>query len=66
MREEKVPTQPELRKLFLTCDLKARASASLVAHAGLRLEVLGDYLGEDGLQVRDIPDLSIKGGVDRV
>jgi len=42
LREEKVPTQPEQRKLFLSCDLKARASAVLLAHGGLRLDVLGD------------------------
>jgi hypothetical protein len=30
--------------------------------AGCRVEVLGSYLGDDGLRLSDIPDLEIKEG----
>ena len=43
-------------------DLRAKMACSLVAFSGLRLEALGDYLGEDGLKVRDVPELPLKGG----
>jgi hypothetical protein len=33
----------------------------MVAHAGLRLESLGNYAGNDGLRMRDLPELKIKG-----
>jgi hypothetical protein len=34
---------------------------ALMAHSGVRPEVLGNYLGKDGLRVGDLPDLRIKG-----
>ena len=35
--------------------------AALVAFSGLRLEVLGNYMGSDGLRVGDLPELSLHG-----
>ncbi|MBI2185483.1 MAG: site-specific integrase [Thaumarchaeota archaeon] len=60
LKEERVPTQEELKKIFLAADARARAAAVLVAHAGLRLETLGDYLGMDGLRVSDLPEMKIR------
>ena len=62
LKNEKVPTKDELKKVFLSGDKKARASSVLVAHSGLRIEVLGNYFGDDGLRVRDLPEMEIKDG----
>jgi hypothetical protein len=40
-------------------DNKQRAASVLVAHAGLRIESLGDYEGLDGLKVSDFPEMKI-------
>jgi len=62
LQDERVPTKEELRKIFLSTDEKGRVACVLVAHSGLRLEVLGNYDGSDGLQVRDFPEMEIKEG----
>jgi integrase len=61
--DERPPTQDELRKIFNAADLRTRIACALVALSGLRLEVLGNYLGDDGLKVMDFPEMKIKGGV---
>jgi hypothetical protein len=61
LKDEKVPTQAELKKIFLSTDLKGRTASVLVAHSGLRLETIGNYLGDDGLRIRDLPELKIEG-----
>ena len=59
LKDERVPTQLELRKIFLAGDLKTKVACTLVAHSGLRIEVLGNYKGDDGLRIRDFPELEI-------
>jgi hypothetical protein len=61
LKEEKVPSQAELKKIFLSTDLKGRTASVLVAHSGLRLETIGNYLGDDGLRIRDLPELRVEG-----
>ncbi len=60
LREERVPTQEELRKIFLAGDLRGKVACSLVAHSGLRMGVIGNYRGDDGLVIGDIPDIIIE------
>jgi hypothetical protein len=60
LKDERVPTKDELKRIFLAGDEKARVASVLVAHSGLRIEALGNYLGTDGLRVRDLPELAIK------
>jgi hypothetical protein len=62
LRDERVPTQEELRRIFLSGDKKARVACVLVAHSGLRIKTLGNYEGTDGLRVRDLPEMRIRGG----
>jgi hypothetical protein len=62
LRDERVPTQDELRRIFLSADKKARVACVLVAHSGLRLMTLGNYTGTDGLRVRDFPEMRVEGG----
>ena len=64
LENERVPTQEELGKALYsdTTPLRTRASIALIAFSGLRLETQGNYLGLDGLRVRDMPDFEIKDG----
>ncbi|EQD44838.1 integrase/recombinase, partial [mine drainage metagenome] len=61
LRDERTPTPEELRRIFLAAKSRDRVSCALMAHAGLRPEVLGNYLGTDGLRLRDLPELRIEG-----
>src|SRR2546428_3499166 len=58
---ERVPTQEELRRIFLAASPRERVAAALLAHAGLRIESLGNYRGNDGLRLGDLPDVVVKG-----
>lgn len=62
LRDERVPTPNELKRIFLAGDTKARVTCVLVAHCGLRLQTLGDYKGKDGLTVGDFPELKVENG----
>jgi len=62
LRDERVPTKQELKRIFYAGDEKARVASVLVAHSGLRIETLGNYRGDGGLMIRDLPDLLIKEG----
>jgi hypothetical protein len=57
--DERPPTQEELRRIFDAGDLRAKTASALVAFSGVRLEVLGDYLGLDGLKIKDLPEMTI-------
>ena len=61
LRDERVPTKEELRKIFLSGDKKARISTVLVAHSGLRIKTLGNYRGDDGLRIKDLPEVNVTG-----
>lgn len=61
LQNERVPTQDELRAIFLAAEDKARAVCVLIGHSGLRPEVLGNYKGTDGLRISDLPELEIQG-----
>ena len=62
LRDERVPNQQELRKIFLSGDLRARSACVLLAHSGLRIETLGNYEGTDGLRIRDLPEMKVEKG----
>ena len=52
--DEKPPNPEELGRIFNAADLRARAASAVIAFSGVRLEILGDYLGTDGLMLKDI------------
>lgn len=62
LRDERVPTQDELRRILLSADKKARVACVLVAHSGLRLMTLGNYTGTDGLRIKDFPEMRVENG----
>ncbi|MBS7656281.1 site-specific integrase [Candidatus Bathyarchaeota archaeon] len=63
LKDERVPSKDELRKIFFSGDKKARVACVLIAHSGLRIETLGNYSGDDGLRIKDFPEIEIKNGI---
>jgi len=61
LKDERVPTRDELRRIFLAGDEKARAASVLIAHCGLRIKTVGNYRGDDGLRIKDLPEMTVKG-----
>lgn len=61
LRNERIPTREELRRIFLSGDRKTRVACALVAHAGLRIQTIGNYEGNDGLRLKDLPELTVRG-----
>jgi hypothetical protein len=59
LQDERVPTREELKAILNHASIRARASAGLIAFAGLRPQVLGNASANDGLTIGDIPDLKI-------
>jgi len=61
LADERTPSQEEFRRVLLAATIRNRVSCAYMAFSGLRPEVLGSYLGEDGLRVKDMPELRIRG-----
>jgi len=60
LKDERVPSQEELKRIFLSGDKKSRVASSLMAFSGIRPEVLGSYNGSDGLKIMDFPEMEIR------
>jgi len=60
--DERPPTPEELKKVFSIADFRTKVASAIVAFSGVRLEVLGDYLGDDGLEIRDFPEMQVNDG----
>ncbi|MCL5782934.1 MAG: site-specific integrase [Candidatus Thermoplasmatota archaeon] len=58
---ERVPTKEELATILRKATTRGKVAVSLMAFSGLRPESLGNYQGNDGLRISDIPDLNIRG-----
>ena len=58
---ERVPDQSEITEIFNRSSLRNAAAISLISKAGLRLQVLGNHDGTDGLTLADMPEISIQG-----
>jgi hypothetical protein len=61
LQEERIPAPEELKRIFNAGDSRERTACAIVAFTGVRIGVLGDYKGIDGLKVKDIPDLKVDG-----
>ncbi|MCL4420986.1 MAG: site-specific integrase [Candidatus Thermoplasmatota archaeon] len=62
LKNERVPTQEDLKNIFLSGDSRERLACAIMAFSGVRPQVLGNYRGTDGLRISDIPDMEIKDG----
>jgi len=60
LKDERIPSQEELKRIFLSGDKKSRVASSLMAFSGIRPEVLGSYSGSDGLKITDFPEMEIR------
>lgn len=63
LQNERVPNAQEMAEIYSRAGLRESAIISLMAKSGLRTEVIGNYNGTDGLQMRDMPDIVIQEGV---
>ncbi len=59
LRNERVPTQEELKKILGNATIQSRVTCSFMAFSGLRPETIGNYGGDGGLSIGDFPDLEI-------
>jgi integrase len=59
--EETAVSQQQLSAILDHASAREKVAVSLMAMSGIRPEVLGNFLGDDGLRIRDFPDLQIKG-----
>lgn len=59
LEDERVPEKRELKTILMYGDERVSAAVCLVAQAGLRLQVLGNALGDDGLTIGDLPELKV-------
>jgi site-specific recombinase XerD len=59
LKDEKTPEPYELNSVWKFCDPRQAAEIALMAFAGVRPQVLGNYHGADGLRIHDLPELEI-------
>ena len=58
-RGEDLPTKPILQSILDSATPRARVIISLMAFSGLRPESIGDYLGNDGIKLKDLSGLDL-------
>jgi hypothetical protein len=59
LQNERVPNKQEIQEVFLGASLRTGCVMSLIAKAGIRLQVIGNADATDGLMLKDFPELSI-------
>ncbi len=57
--DERIPQKDELAKILRMASSRGRVSASLMALSGLRPQSLGNYVGTDGLMLKDFLEAEI-------
>ncbi len=60
--DERPPVPAELARIFVMADYRQRVASSIIGFTGSRPEVIGNFLGMDGLRVKDFPELELKAG----
>jgi len=59
LNEEKTPEPYVLHSVWRFCDERQAAAISMMAFTGFRPQVLGNYRGNDGLRLEDLPEMRI-------
>ncbi|MGI0156494.1 MAG: hypothetical protein ACREDE_10255, partial [Thermoplasmata archaeon] len=59
--DEVAPSPGQVRAVLARAPLRNRVSCALMAYSGVRPEVVGNYLGDDGLTLGDLPELDVSG-----
>lgn len=57
--QEQSPTPDQFRRVLNHADPKQKVECTCVGFAGLREETIGNYLGQDGLKVADLPEMEV-------
>jgi integrase len=60
--EETALSPEQVRAVLQLATPRERLAIVLMSQSGVRLEVLGNYLGSDGLRVRDLPEMVVDPG----
>ena len=63
LKDKHAPTSSELSMFFSNAPPQTRCAGALVAQAGLRLEVVGNYDGSEGLRLGDMPRARFQFGI---
>ncbi len=66
LEHERIPTKKELHGALAVASDRAKLIIALMAFSGLRPEVLANRAGTDGLRLRDLPELELRGETIRV
>lgn len=64
LENEEIPSKKKLGEVLNSASARERVSISLMALAGVRPQVLGNYHGTDGLKISDITGLEIQANGD--
>src|SRR5208282_6029972 len=59
VESEQVPTPADLHRALLAAKPHERVGIALMAFSGCRPQVIGNYLGTDGLRLDDLPELVV-------
>ena len=59
LTEEVAPSPGQVRAVLARAPLRNRVVCALMAYSGVRPEVIGNYLGDDGLTLGDLPELDL-------
>ncbi len=59
LRNEKTPEPHVLHSVWRFCDDRQAAIIALLAFTGVRPHTLGNYRGDDGLRIQDLPELEV-------
>ena len=66
IREESALSPEQIRAIVNVATPRERLAIALMSQAGVRPEVLGNYRGEAGLRVKDLPEMKIEGAEVRI
>lgn len=60
LANERVPTPEELGRVLERLSLRGKTIALTMAHSGVRPQALGDYEGQRGIALGDLPELELR------
>jgi hypothetical protein len=66
LEDEKSPEPYELHSVWRFCDLRQAALIALEAFTGSRPQAFGNYKGNDGLRLSDLPELQVNKEAKRI
>ena len=66
VNDERIPMAEELKRIFSMANFRTRTGASFMSLGGARVEVLADFRGLDGLEIRDLPEMEVLTGNNEV